>query len=363
MPRVFVSYSHDDSTFEMNVEAIVRHLKTCGLDCYFDGDFPAPKMGWPKWMEREISDADFILVFNSKGYFEKHQDDRPDGKGVKFESMLIVQRLYDDGSQTENIIPILMHPKDSEYIIKPLRPFTYYCASNPDSMNRLLERLACAPPPKKLEVLESDTTTKNAPEPPGRASHLTQSNSGGVNIMMGENSGSFEFHSSKAPKIVQAPISGTIGNDPLLKETISSRFNEIAAERARHHGDGIKKALQILYRNFKKDFGIKDGPWTVIWGWDVSTAPRILSYLDEKYSNTIAGKHKKPRNASALPTRSRLYERESELLSHLGVEKSEEKAFRQGLLKEKFGKQSRRDLTHNQHYQYIQLLERLVDDL
>ncbi|MCI5220911.1 MAG: hypothetical protein D3914_17370 [Candidatus Electrothrix sp. LOE2] len=117
-----------------------------------------------------------------------------------------------------------------------------------------------------------------------------------------------------------------------------------------------------MYRNFKKDFGIKEGKWTQIWEWPEGCAKDIIQYLDEKYSNTIAGRIEKAAKRSGYShTRPYLYKKEREFLSQLDIEV--ESNFVKESLKKYFGSSSHKDLTSLQHWQWVCYLEKEVEKI
>ncbi|MFQ5852960.1 MAG: hypothetical protein ACE5JU_20560 [Candidatus Binatia bacterium] len=155
-------------------------------------------------------------------------------------------------------------------------------------------------------------------------------------------------------KILPPPDS--IGADPLLKQRITTLFNQIGEQREKRFGGS---AYRVMYSNFKNDFGIKNNKWTIIWTWPKECAPAIVNYLEEKYGNTIQGRIKKAASRrDYIHSRPHLYKREKELLEHLGLS-SKSPEFRQ-LLKEYFGVDSHVDLSHLGHWQLVCYLESVV---
>jgi len=62
-PIAFVSYTHDSEEHRASVTHLVESLKRNGIDARFDRDVHGtPSGGWPHWMERQIDEADFVLV-------------------------------------------------------------------------------------------------------------------------------------------------------------------------------------------------------------------------------------------------------------------------------------------------------------
>lgn len=54
-PKVFISYSHIDDNFERKMLSFADRLRVDGIDANIDLYEPAPKEGWPRWMENQIA--------------------------------------------------------------------------------------------------------------------------------------------------------------------------------------------------------------------------------------------------------------------------------------------------------------------
>jgi len=61
-PRVFISDSHDSPGFMEAVLTLANSLRQDGINASIDRYVPAPLQGWPRWMEEEITAADFVLL-------------------------------------------------------------------------------------------------------------------------------------------------------------------------------------------------------------------------------------------------------------------------------------------------------------
>jgi hypothetical protein len=103
-PSVFISYSHDSPEHIDRVLALADRLRADGLDCILDQYETAPPKGWPRWMERCIRDADFVLVVCTETYYRRVVGDEEPGKrrGVRWEGGLIYQDIYD--AYAENLL-------------------------------------------------------------------------------------------------------------------------------------------------------------------------------------------------------------------------------------------------------------------
>jgi hypothetical protein len=57
---------------------------------------PTPSSGWPRWMERQIREADFVLIVCTETYYRRvvGQEEPDKGLGVCWEANLIYNCLY-----------------------------------------------------------------------------------------------------------------------------------------------------------------------------------------------------------------------------------------------------------------------------
>lgn len=145
--RIFISYSRNSEEQDKRILSISDRLNLLGLDCYLDQYEHQMVMGWPRWMNDQIHMSNYILVFCTKSYHSKvtNLQTTKNGKGVKFESLLTLQDLYESNSVNEKYIPVLFDSKDSKYIPKPLRPFHYYVLDSEEGFEKLYRRLTNQP--------------------------------------------------------------------------------------------------------------------------------------------------------------------------------------------------------------------------
>ncbi len=146
-PRVFISYSHDSEEHKHRVRRLADRLRGDGLDCRLDQYLESPPQGWPAWMDDQVQAADFVLVISTAGYRDKASVRSPStsGRGTRFESVLIMQDLYEAGMWNERFIPVLFDQAFAETILRPLRPYTYYRADTPEGYDALYRRLTSQP--------------------------------------------------------------------------------------------------------------------------------------------------------------------------------------------------------------------------
>jgi tetratricopeptide (TPR) repeat protein len=145
-PRIFVSYSHDSEEHIARVVALAERLIAAGCECALDLYESHPPEGWPQWMDRQLDEADFVLVVCTEGYYRKAKGDGPRaGGGVRFESVLIVQELYDAGMRSVQLIPVLFDELADDLILRPLRGFSRYRVDRPRGFEDLLRHLTNQP--------------------------------------------------------------------------------------------------------------------------------------------------------------------------------------------------------------------------
>jgi len=142
-PKVFISYCQESVEFSDKVLELSNKLRTEGIDTILDQYEESPKEGWLRWMENSIADAQFILVICTQEYLHRlsGKADRGVGKGVKWETNIIYQHLYNDDTLNERFIPIALQAKDTAFIPMTLQGTTYYDISKPERYESLYWRL------------------------------------------------------------------------------------------------------------------------------------------------------------------------------------------------------------------------------
>ena len=94
-PKAFISYSHDSKT-HLIVLTLSDRLRSEGVDCHIDQYEESPPQGWPSWCEKQVREADFVLVACTEIYLRRFQGEEETGKGlgVIWEGHIITQELY-----------------------------------------------------------------------------------------------------------------------------------------------------------------------------------------------------------------------------------------------------------------------------
>jgi len=151
--RVFISYSHDDRPHADRVAALSNRLRADGIDCRIDQYDVRPPEGWPDWMERQIDEADTVLIVCTEIYRERFERKQPPtiGRGVRWESLLTKNHIYRDGAVNEKFMPVLFGPDDEQHIPQVLYGFEY-ARVDPDDLDgnhlyaELLRKIRFEPP-------------------------------------------------------------------------------------------------------------------------------------------------------------------------------------------------------------------------
>jgi tetratricopeptide (TPR) repeat protein len=164
-PTVFISYSHDSPEHANRILELANHLRTEGIDATIDQYEDSPAEGWPKWMDRQIAKSDFVLIVCTETYYRRVMGDEEKGKGlgIKWESTLTYQVIYDADSKNTKFIPVLFDDGNLEFIPEPLKGASHYFLMG--QYEDLYRRLTNQPkvqkpelgPVRKLEVVKTLT--------------------------------------------------------------------------------------------------------------------------------------------------------------------------------------------------------------
>lgn len=138
-PRVFISYAHKDQAYEDKVLKLANRLRSEGIDAMIDQYEEAPSEGWPRWMEHQIMESEFVLVLCEETYNQKLYSDKK-GKGVVWEASIVYQMLYDSAAETNKFIAAFFEDDDQRYIPTSLKSYTYYNLSDERQYERLYWR-------------------------------------------------------------------------------------------------------------------------------------------------------------------------------------------------------------------------------
>ena len=136
--HVFVSYAWDDQAHVSLVRRFVEFLRgRCGVRVELDFDAAGKPQVWPRWMEEQIRNADFILVVASPEYKRRAEEDQTlaqgEGRGVRWETRLILELSYADPADgLARVLPIVLPGRSVDEIPFYLGPTsrTHYVVSD-----------------------------------------------------------------------------------------------------------------------------------------------------------------------------------------------------------------------------------------
>ena len=144
IPKVFISYAHESEALSDQVLSFSNELRSLGIDSEIDQYEEAPPQGWAKWMLKQIAESDYVLVVASPTYYARSKDysDNTKGLGAKWETTQIIQNVYENVNNNTKYIPIFFDSDGRQYILDPLKPYTYYDISNHKQKEKLINRLS-----------------------------------------------------------------------------------------------------------------------------------------------------------------------------------------------------------------------------
>jgi hypothetical protein len=145
--RVFISYSHDSDEHCQHVLAFAARLRSEGIDAFIDKFIVDPPGGWQYWMEKQIENADFIILICTKTYLQRVEKpyDTKGGAGVFWEASLVRSYLYDSKGADIRFIPTFFDAAGTEYIPRIVRSATHYQIDSPSGYEALYRRLTYQP--------------------------------------------------------------------------------------------------------------------------------------------------------------------------------------------------------------------------
>lgn len=153
-PTVFISYSHDSPEHADRVLAFADRLVQEGIDVILDQYESSPHEGWPRWMDKHIRSANFVLMICTEIYFRRvmGEEEKGTGLGVKWEGNLIYQHIYNADTTNTRFIPILFEYCKIEHIPTPLQGATHYPVYTSDGYEDLYRCITNQPRTKKPQL-------------------------------------------------------------------------------------------------------------------------------------------------------------------------------------------------------------------
>lgn len=127
-PRVFVSYTHDDSAHK---DAVLRFstflATTCGFDVHMDRWDLDRRRNWYQWAIEQVTKADFVLVIASprcKQVADGHGDPKSN-RGMQSEILLLMEQLHSDRETwSRKLLPVVLPGRSPDEIPLFLAPQT-----------------------------------------------------------------------------------------------------------------------------------------------------------------------------------------------------------------------------------------------
>ena len=154
-PKVFISYSHDSPEHKEQVLALSDRLRDEKIDCIIDQyeEFSPPE-GWPRWTEKQIREADFVLMVCTETFYRRFMGEETQGlgRGARWEGNTIYQLLYNDGTSSTKFIPVLLGSGKPEHIPTALQGIHHYCLNTEEGYDDLYRKLTNQPSTPKNEL-------------------------------------------------------------------------------------------------------------------------------------------------------------------------------------------------------------------
>lgn len=97
MTTVLISYSHAPKGHREQVLRLALQLRASGLDVRLDRFIRAPWRTWSTWMDRQLEEANYVLIIWSRSYAAGWEGRNPigRGRGAAWEAAVIKGMLYD----------------------------------------------------------------------------------------------------------------------------------------------------------------------------------------------------------------------------------------------------------------------------
>lgn len=150
-PIVFISYCQQNKEFSDSVLSFSNKLIDEGIDVILDQYIQSPPEGWPRWMEKNIDEADFVIMICTEEYNNRVMGKTKAGvgRGVKWEGNLIYQHFYNGDSLNTRFIPVVFCEEDIKNIPRPIQGSSHYNVNNSDEFDALYWRLRGINPREK----------------------------------------------------------------------------------------------------------------------------------------------------------------------------------------------------------------------
>ncbi|MGH8553328.1 MAG: SEFIR domain-containing protein, partial [Methylococcales bacterium] len=130
IPRVFISYSHDDSGHCDRVLSLAQQLRRDGIAAELDQFHDNELLHWPRWCEEQMrpENADYVLCVCTQEYARRVEGKvKADvGQGVFWEGTLVYNELYDAKGNNSRFVPLLLDGAAEADIPRVLQNYTRF---------------------------------------------------------------------------------------------------------------------------------------------------------------------------------------------------------------------------------------------
>ena len=137
-PTCFISYSWDSEEQKEWVRALAERLQNNGVDTRLDQWDLHFGMNVARFMEENISDADFVLMVCTPGYAERANSTKG---GVGWEKQVITGEMYYHIAEETKFVPLLRHVDQVTAIPRFLRCKYYVDFSSDDAFSANVDAL------------------------------------------------------------------------------------------------------------------------------------------------------------------------------------------------------------------------------
>jgi SEFIR domain len=143
-PKVFISYSHDNPEHSERIRVraltLADDLNPDKFEVMLDQYVNDPDERWPAWCERQICEADRVLVAITATYRRRYDGAEPPGKGygAAFEATIIRQQLYEAGHKNSKYRAIVFSEGDEQLVPEILRGNNVYRVTDHGCYQQLL---------------------------------------------------------------------------------------------------------------------------------------------------------------------------------------------------------------------------------
>jgi hypothetical protein len=148
-PRVFISYSHDSETHKQRVLELSERLRADGVDATIDQYIAndGPPQGWPRWMDEQLRDANFVLMLCTSVYRRRVEgrEETGRGRGVAWEGNLVYQHIYNAAARNDRFLPVLLDGASLDDVPLPLQGVPSYRPTDEQGYEVLYRRLTGQP--------------------------------------------------------------------------------------------------------------------------------------------------------------------------------------------------------------------------